>query len=60
MQDKVNERIERVTKLTYFYHCELFVVIGTVSAIIQTIVNHYIKGLGDDAFYLPTLIVYVC
>lgn len=60
MHGKANDQIELITKFTYLLHCELFIVLGTMSALAQTVVNYYIRGLGDDAFYLPALLVYVC
>lgn len=59
MYGKISERIERVTKSTYFYCCEIYIAVGASSALIQTIVNYYIADLGDDAFYLPVLVVCV-
>lgn len=60
MHGKVNERIERITKSTCFYVCEVYCALVVTSALIQTLINYYIVGLGDDAFYLPILAVYVC
>lgn len=60
MHGKVNERIERITRSTCFYVCEVYVALVVTSALLQTVINYYVVGLGDDAFYLPILAVYVC
>lgn len=59
MHGKVSERIERVCKTTYFYNLEVFEAVTVSLTIVQTAINYYISDLGDEAFYLPCLVMYV-
>lgn len=58
--NKLNEKIERISKLIYFILVKLTPVGIILPALQITLINYFIHDLKDDSYFLSFQIMYVC
>lgn len=59
MYAELNEKIEFMTGLMYFAVVKLTPVGVMLPALVITIFNYYVNGLGNESFFLPIMVMYV-
>lgn len=59
MYAELNRNIELITELMYFAVVKLTPIGVMVPALIITVVNYCVYGLGNESFFLPIMVMYV-
>ena len=56
---EMSAKIERISQFYYFFLVKFSIPCTLFPSLVITIINYYVYDLGDEAFFLPSPIVYV-
>lgn len=59
LYSKLNEKIERMTKLIDFFFFKLQIFPQAAIFLLRTVIHYYVFDMGESSFDLPLQVVYV-